>query len=121
MSTDLLVEKLTNLQTFMRENILVDMKIDDKRIKQILNDHAQKKVSEYAINLEKSIAQKQSDGEVTDILESKLHQFQKSSEIDFTENLMDMTNIIQFIANMDIERELTQERLKALEMGVLKF
>ena len=118
MSTELLIEKLTNLQTFMRENILVDMHIDDKRIKQILNDHVQKKV---AAGLEKTIAQKQSDVEVTDILESKLHQFQSSSEIDFTENLMDMTNIIQFIANVDIERELTHERLKVLEMGILKF
>ena len=122
MSTELLIEKLTNLQTFMRENILVDMKIDDKRIKQILNEQVKKNLSEYATNLEK-IDQKQSKAKSSDVLESKLlHQF-SSSKIDFTKEMgiMDMSYIIQFLANMDIERELTHERLKELEMGVLKF
>ena len=118
MSTELLIEKLTNLQKFMREKILIDMKIDDERIKLIINEHVQKRVSD----LEKTIAQKHSEGEVTEILDKKLHQiFRSSSKLDFTKELMDMSNIIEFIANVDIERELTQERLKALEMGVLKF
>ena len=114
MSTDLLIEKLTNLQTFMRENILVDMNVDDKRIKQVINEHVQKRVSE--------IAQKHSEGKVTEILDKKLHQiFRSSSKLDFTKELMDISNIIEFIANVDIERELTEERLKVLEMGILKF
>ena len=114
MSTDLLIEKLTNLQTFMRDNILVDMNVDDKRIKQVINEDVQKRVSD----IEKTIAQKHSEGEV----EKKIHQLCRSaSKLDFTKELMDMSNIIEFIVNLDIEKELTQERLKMLEMWILKF
>ena len=70
----LLIQKLTNFQKFIKDSILIDMKLNN-------NDFKEEDVNK----------------------------------------LLAMTNIVHFVINMDIDKELNDKYLKKLEIGVLEY
>ena len=86
----LLIQKLTNFQKFIKDSILIDMKLNNEKIKQNIIDN-QKKLNN------------------NDFKEEDVNK------------LLAMTNIVHFVINMDIDKELNDKYLKKLEIGVLEY
>ena len=87
----LLIEKLTNFRNFIKDSILIDMKLNNEKIKQSIKDNQKN------INPDDSI---------------------KEEDVN---KLLAMTDIVHFVLNMNIDKELNDIYLKQLEIGVLKY